>query len=291
MKWHDGKPFTAKDVQVHLARAARARTARRSSASNPRKVWYYNLKEVDDQRRPRGDLPSRSAPQPSFLMLLASGFSPVYPCHVSQRDMRTKPVGTGPFKFVEFKRNVVDQARAQSRLLEEGPALSRRASSMRIIDSRSTRILAFVAGEFDMTFDSDITVPLMKDMADAGAARPSASCGPTNVSTNLIVNRGSAAVRQPADPQGDGAGARPQGLHRHPDRGQGDDRRRHAAGARGPVGDAAGGAGEAAGLRRRRREEPGRGAQDHGGARLRRRQAAQGEGVDPQHRRSIATRP
>ena len=57
----------------------------------------------DDQRRPRGRPSISRQPQPSFLMLLASGFSPVYPCHVSQRDMRTKPIGTGPFKFVELQ--------------------------------------------------------------------------------------------------------------------------------------------------------------------------------------------
>ena len=44
-------------------------------------------------------------PQPSFLALLASGYSPVYPCHVSTKDMQIHPIGTGPFKFVEFKAN------------------------------------------------------------------------------------------------------------------------------------------------------------------------------------------
>ena len=44
-------------------------------------------------------------PQPSFIALLASGWSPIYPCHVSPKDMRTKPIGTGPFKFAEFKPN------------------------------------------------------------------------------------------------------------------------------------------------------------------------------------------
>src|SRR5262244_1826879 len=42
-------------------------------------------------------------PQPAFIALLASGFSPVYPCHVSPRDMRTSPIGTGPFNSVGFK--------------------------------------------------------------------------------------------------------------------------------------------------------------------------------------------
>src|SRR5438067_7838470 len=44
-------------------------------------------------------------PQPSSIGLLASGWSPVYPCHVPPKDMRLKPFGTGPFKFVEFKPN------------------------------------------------------------------------------------------------------------------------------------------------------------------------------------------
>ena len=47
------------------------------------------------------------------------------------------------------------------------------ASSAQVIDNRSTRVLAFMAGEIDMTFDSDITVPLLKDMA---AQAPKAIC-------------------------------------------------------------------------------------------------------------------
>src|SRR6266478_1752895 len=44
-------------------------------------------------------------PQPFFTALLASGASPVYPCHVSPAQMRQHPIGTGPFKFVEYKPN------------------------------------------------------------------------------------------------------------------------------------------------------------------------------------------
>jgi hypothetical protein len=40
-------------------------------------------------------------PQPALRSLLASGYSPIYPCHVSRRDMRTHPIGRGPFKFAE----------------------------------------------------------------------------------------------------------------------------------------------------------------------------------------------
>lgn len=184
VKWHDGKPFTAKDVQCTW-HALLGKDGTEEFRRNPRKVWYYNLKEVTTA----GDHEATfhlGHPQPSFLMLLASGFSPVYPCHVSQGTMRTKPVGTGPFKFAELSRNVSIKLVRNADYWKKGrPYLD--AIEMRIIDSRSTRILGFVAGEFDMTFDSDITVPLMKDMANQA---PKAICElrPSNVSTNLIVN-------------------------------------------------------------------------------------------------------
>ena len=184
VRWHDGKAFTAKDVQCTW-HALLGKDGTEEFRRNPRKVWYYNLKEVTTN----GDHEATfhlGHPQPSFLMLLASGFSPVYPCHVSQGDMRTKPVGTGPFKFAELNRNVSIKLVRNPNYWKQGrPFVD--AIEMRIIDSRSTRILGFVAGEFDMTFDSDITVPLMKDIAKQA---PQAICElrPSNVSTNLIVN-------------------------------------------------------------------------------------------------------
>jgi hypothetical protein len=39
-------------------------------------------------------------------MALAGGYLPIYPCHVAPRDLRSHPIGTGPFKFVEFKPNL-----------------------------------------------------------------------------------------------------------------------------------------------------------------------------------------
>jgi peptide/nickel transport system substrate-binding protein len=184
VKWHDGKPFTARDVQCTW-HALIGKGGQEAFNRNPRKVWYYNLREVTTS----GDLEVAfhlEHRQPSFVMLLAAGFSPVYPCHVSPRDMRTKPVGTGPFKFVELKRNVSIKLVRNPDYWKKGkPHVD--AIEMRIIDSRSTRILAFVSGEFDMTFDRDITVPLLKDVR---AQAPKAYCqlGPSNVSTNLAVN-------------------------------------------------------------------------------------------------------
>ena len=102
VKWHDGKPFTAADVKCtwDLVQGKRAEKLR----VNPRKDWYTNLSEVV----PNGDYEVTfilKRPQPAFIALLATGMSPVYPCHVSPAQMRQHPIGTGPFKFVEFKPN------------------------------------------------------------------------------------------------------------------------------------------------------------------------------------------
>src|SRR5262249_24110937 len=134
-------------------------------------------------------------PQPSFLALLAAGYSPVYPCHVSTRDMRTKPVGTGPFKFVEMKRNESIRLVKNPDYWKKGqPYLD--ALELRIIPNRSTRILAFVAGDFDVTFPDDVSFPLLKDVKDQA---PKAVCEarPTNVNNNLIVNRDSPPFDNP----------------------------------------------------------------------------------------------
>src|SRR5436309_8224196 len=80
VKWHDGKPFTARDVKCtwDLLTGRSAEKLR----INPRRSWYRNLKEVkvDSDNEVSFHL---KRPQPFFTALLASGASPVYPCHVS----------------------------------------------------------------------------------------------------------------------------------------------------------------------------------------------------------------
>jgi len=184
VKWHDGKPFTAKDVQCTWNKLT-GKDSADDFRRNPRAVWYQNVKEVTVN----GDNEATfvlGRPQPSLLSMLASGYTPVYPCHVSTKDMRTNPIGTGPFKFVEFRRgDAVRFVRNPDYWKKGRPYLD--GIDWKVIENRSTRILAFVAGEFDMTFNADVTVPLLKDVI---AQAPKAICelAPTGVSTNLIIN-------------------------------------------------------------------------------------------------------
>src|SRR5207237_187869 len=102
VKWHDGKPFTAADVKCTWDLLS-GRGQERFRA-NPRRSWWNNVAEIEVN----GDLEATFVlkhPQPALLTLIASGYTPVYPCHVPPAQMRQRPIGTGPFKFVEFKPN------------------------------------------------------------------------------------------------------------------------------------------------------------------------------------------
>jgi peptide/nickel transport system substrate-binding protein len=186
VKWHDGKPFTAKDVQctwrMLLGKGETASDFRR----NPRAVWWSRVQDVATS----GDHEATfelNQPQPSLLVLLASAFSPVYPCHVPQNIMRTRPVGTGPFKMVEFKRgDAIRLTRNPDYFKQDRPYLDE--ITFKIVESQATRLLAFQTGEFDITFPSDVHVPLFKDLKER---TPKATCEmvTTGTLTTLLVNR------------------------------------------------------------------------------------------------------
>jgi len=183
VKWHDGKPFTSADVKCTFDMVMGR--SQQKLRQNPRKAWYAQVNEVTTN----GDYEvsfDLKRPQPSLLALLASGSTPVYPCHVSPAEMRTHPVGTGPFKFVEFKANESIKLTRNPDYWKKGqPYLD--GIEFTIIPNRSTAILAFVAGKLDVTFPSELPPPLLKDVKSQA---PDAVCvvEPYNVSTNIIVN-------------------------------------------------------------------------------------------------------
>ena len=184
VKWHDGKPFTAADVKCtwDLLMGIGSEKLR----VNPRKTWYLNLDRVTTN----GDYEVTfhlKRPQPALLSLLASGWSPVYPCHVPPAEMRRRPIGTGPFKFVEFKPNeVVRTARNPDYWKPGRPYLD--GIEWQIIPDIATRNLTFIAGKFDISSPYGTTMPSLEDVKKQA---PQAICvvTATNVARNLILNR------------------------------------------------------------------------------------------------------
>src|SRR5215831_14785067 len=182
VKWHDGQPFTAKDVICtwDLLTGNGPDKLR----LNPRKAWYANLEEVTTQ----GDYEVTfhlKRPQTAFLAMLASGWSPIYPCHVPAREMRQHPIGTGPFKLVEFKPNEsITVTRNPDYWKPVRPYLD--GIEYTIIKDVSTRLLSFLSGKDDVYFG--VTIPQVKDVKNQV---PQAICEivTSNTPRNLLVNR------------------------------------------------------------------------------------------------------
>ncbi|HTR86157.1 MAG TPA: ABC transporter substrate-binding protein [Reyranella sp.] len=194
VKFHDGTPFTAKDVKCTFDAVAGFDENSTIIRKSPRKIWYINLKDITTN----GDFEvtfNLKRPQVSFLSMLASGYAPIYSCHVDGRIMRTKPIGTGPFKMVDFKRNEVIKLVRNPDYWKKGrPYLD--AIEMKIVPNRGTRTLGFQSGEFDMTFDSDVSFPMLKDVQEQ---KKDAVCEgrTTNVGSNILINRDAPPFNNP----------------------------------------------------------------------------------------------
>jgi peptide/nickel transport system substrate-binding protein len=109
--------------------------------------------------------------------------------------MRQHPIGTGPFKFVSYKPNESIKLVRNTQYWKPGsPFLD--GIEWTIIPNRSTAILAFIAGKFDLTFPFGLTVPLMKNI-QAEVSKAVCDVEPANQSTNLIVNRDAPPFNNP----------------------------------------------------------------------------------------------
>jgi peptide/nickel transport system substrate-binding protein len=101
--------------------------------------------------------------------------------------MRSHPIGTGPFKFVEFKPNEsIKVTRNPDYWKKDRPYLD--GIEYTIIKNVSTVVLAFVAGKFDMTSPYFLQVPVVSDVKNQA---PEAICNlvPVNVNRNVMMNR------------------------------------------------------------------------------------------------------
>ena len=154
---------------------------------NPGKSEFYNLAEVTTN----GDWEVTfhlKRPQPAFPMVIAADFSGIYPCHVSPGQMLSHPIGTGPFKFVEYKPNeFIKVTRNPHYWKSDRPYLD--CIEYTIIKDPATATLAFTAGKFDITFPYvGLTIPQMKNIE---SQMPQAICelnAGEGINRHILVN-------------------------------------------------------------------------------------------------------
>lgn len=185
VRWHDGRPFTSKDVKFTFDMVREARDAPAKLRINPRKEWYANVEAIEapDSHTVIFRL---KRPQPSLLAMLASGYSPVLPAHVPPAEHRARCVGTGPFKLKEWRRGeFVELVRNPDYFVKGRPYLDGLHST--IIVERGTRVAALKAGQVDVAYPGDISMSIWEQLR---AAVPGMVFTPTasNVNENLLLN-------------------------------------------------------------------------------------------------------
>jgi peptide/nickel transport system substrate-binding protein len=182
VRWHDGMSFTAKDVLCTVD--LMLDKAKEKVRFNPRKSFYKNLASVSSNGDYQVTFHLRR-PQPAFPMLLAIGFSAITPCHQTPDQMRQHPIGTGPFKFVEFKPNEsIKVARNPDYWKPDRPYLD--GIEFTVIRDPATTVLAFISGKLDLA--AGLSPSMMKDIR---SQMPDAICErtPGNVNRHLTINR------------------------------------------------------------------------------------------------------
>ena len=183
VKWHDGKPFTAADVKYtfDLVRGASDKRLK----LNPRKVWYENVQDIAVS----GDYEVAfvlKRPQPAILSMLATGYSPVYPAHIDPAELRTRAVGTGPFRLKEAEPD-------QYLLMEKNPDYFVKgrpyldAIRYVVIKARSASTAALISGDIDMVMPA-MSTREMRDQVVAAVPGMVVQVVSLGASDNILLN-------------------------------------------------------------------------------------------------------
>jgi peptide/nickel transport system substrate-binding protein len=167
VKWHDGQPFTSKDVKYTFDMVREAKDAPAKLRINPRKDWYANVESIEAADASTVIFHLKR-PQPSLLVMLASAYSPIYPAHVPVAEFRSRCVGTGPFKLKEWRKGeFIELTRNPEYWVPGRPYLD--GVRYVIIQERGTRFAALQAGRLDISFPGEATKPIADQLKASGA--------------------------------------------------------------------------------------------------------------------------
>ncbi len=98
--FHDGKPITSEDVAFSIMTIKK---------NHPFKTMFAPVENIDTSD-PHTAVLKLSQPHPAIFLALSPPLCPIIPKHVfgdgqdiKKHPMNLKPIGSGPFKFVEYK--------------------------------------------------------------------------------------------------------------------------------------------------------------------------------------------
>jgi peptide/nickel transport system substrate-binding protein len=155
--FHNGQPFTAKDVVATLNRIVDERTA------SPKRSEFAVIKEI---RTPDAYtvVLSLSQPYAPLLASLASGWGAILPSSLiaSGHNFAADPVGTGPFKFEKWIRDSrISMVRNDRYWMKGLPKLAR--VEFQIVPEQAVQVQGLGAGSIDvLEFIDPDDLPLLQ---------------------------------------------------------------------------------------------------------------------------------
>ena len=206
--WHDGKPFTADDVVFTARYAADPATATVTVAT------YKDIKvEKIDSHTVRVTFPK---PTPFWSEALCGNTGQILPAHVfgdfvgaksREAPANSKPVGTGPYKLVDFKPGDIIRAEINSNYhIANRPHFD----SLEIKgggDAISAARAVLQTGEYDYAWNLQVEDEILKRLENGGKGKVAITAGAniefvtlnyTDPWNEVDGERGSAKSRHPA---------------------------------------------------------------------------------------------
>jgi len=185
VKWHDGQPFTSKDVKYTFDMVRGTPDTQGKLRLDPRKDWYANVDAIEAPD-PYTVVFRLKRPQPSLLLMLATNYSPIYAAHVNPAEYRNKCIGTGPFKLKEWRKGeFVEYVKNPDYFVKDRPYLD--GLKYIVIVERGTRTAALQSGQLDAAFPGETTKGAAEQMKKAVPQLVVTPVG-TNVTDNIIMN-------------------------------------------------------------------------------------------------------
>jgi peptide/nickel transport system substrate-binding protein len=168
IKFHNGNPVTVEDIKYSLDRAAGKDTGK------PLKAELSNIKSVDIKDASTVEI-NLTTPDTEFLPYLTVAIIPK-----DYDDQNTKPIGTGPFKFVEYdKQQKVELVKNTDYWQKDLPHLDK--VTYKITQDSNATFLELKSGNVDSAF-------ITKEQADQLTANYNILTGSANLLQLLVLN-------------------------------------------------------------------------------------------------------
>jgi len=155
--FHDGKPVTSEDVAFSIMTI---------KTNHPFKSMFAPVEKVETPDAHTAVI-KMSKPHPAILLALSQTLCPIIPKHVfgdgqdlKKHPMNLKPVGSGPFKFVEYKTSEYLVLEGYDDFFLGAPKIDKLV--IKIIRDAVSRQVSLERGEAHMNLQANLSLDIMR---------------------------------------------------------------------------------------------------------------------------------